>query len=1036
MKTITPILAIFVFTASLAAQTVPPALMVKGKDKSEPLGLSKLDIDVRIFGYVAETSTTMTFYNPSDRVLEGDLYFPLPEGTTVSGYALDIEGKLIDGVAVQKHKAREVFEKIVRQGIDPGLVEWTKGNNFKTRVFPIPAKGSRTIRVDYVTELLGGKRQGTAYHLPLKYKDKISEFRLRVEVIKPDSPPKVTEGDLANFGFEKWRDSYVAEAEKKDFAPVRDLVIALPDVDKQNILVEKAPDGQVYFCIHDFPPIPERRLAVSAPKRVVLYWDASGSRGAVDHQQEIALVKKLVDGFQKQAGGAKVVVELVFLRNDQSKPLEFILPSNNADQIIAALKDVQYDGGTQMGAISPKSGAKTPDFYLLFTDGISNFGKDKARGLDAPVYAISDDATADHAFLRHLAITTGGRYFNLKRVKDDDVVSGIGRSAFSFLAAKAEKGHADEMYPGIPEPITERFTLVGKLTGENATVKIDYGFPGQTSESRTFNLSGNDAVEGTLLRRLWAQKKLADLMVFQKRNEEEIVALGKQHGLVTPFTSLIVLDSLEQYVEHEIAPPQSLPKMREEYMRRVDTLEHQQKKQKQDKLNQVLAMWKERVKWWDKKYKYPKNFKYHDDSKKKEVEGRGQGAGGGFFGGNAPEADAPAEAAPATTARPAMPAQEPLAPEEIVDEEKAPEDAFDERPQGAALGPHNAEAAKKDAKNGKGHGRQPGIVIKPWDPKTPYMKELKAAKADKAFEVYMKNRAKFGDSPAFFLDCADFFAKQGNKELALQVLSNIAELELENPSLLRVLAHRLAQTERFDLAILTFEEVLRLRPEEPQSYRDLALVLARRAQLRMELADTLDKRGKDAKRAKENRARAKAEYARAMDLLNEVVLGEWDGRFPELEVIAIEELNAIIPKAKAAGLKEIPLDKRLQKLMDVDVRIVMTWHADNTDIDLWVIEPSGEQADYSHNRTTIGGLVSSDFTGGYGPEEYMVRRAMPGVYTVKANYYGSGAVKLLGGVTVQMDVFTNFGRENQRRKSVTLRLKEKEETVKIGEIEF
>jgi len=214
------------------------------------------------------------------------------------------------------------------------------------------------------------------------------------------------------------------------------------------------------------------------------------------------------------------------------------------------------------------------------------------------------------------------------------------------------------------------------------------------------------------------------------------------------------------------------------------------------------------------------------------------------------------------------------------------------------------------------------------------------------------------------------------------------------------------------------------------------LVLARRAQLRMELADTLDKRGKDAKRAKENRARAKAEYARAMDLLNEVVLGEWDGRFPELEVIAIEELNAIIPKAKAAGLKEIPLDKRLQKLMDVDVRIVMTWHADNTDIDLWVIEPSGEQADYSHNRTTIGGLVSSDFTGGYGPEEYMVRRAMPGVYTVKANYYGSGAVKLLGGVTVQMDVFTNFGRENQRRKSVTLRLKEKEETVKIGEIEF
>ena len=84
----------------------------------------------------------MTFANPTDRVMEGDLYFPLPQGSTVSGYALDIEGKMVDGVAVEKHKGRQVFEQIVRQGIDPGLIEWTKGNNFKTRVFPIPAKGA------------------------------------------------------------------------------------------------------------------------------------------------------------------------------------------------------------------------------------------------------------------------------------------------------------------------------------------------------------------------------------------------------------------------------------------------------------------------------------------------------------------------------------------------------------------------------------------------------------------------------------------------------------------------------------------------------------------------------------------------------------------------------------------------------------------------------------------------------------------------------------------------------------------------------
>ena len=76
-----------------------------------------------------------------------------------------------------------------------------------------------------------------------------------------------------------------------------------------------------------------------------------------------------------------------------------------------------------------------------------------------------------------------------------------------------------------------------------------------------------------------------------------------------------------------------------------------------------------------------------------------------------------------------------------------------------------------------------------------------------------------------------------------------------------------------------------------------------------------------------------------------------------------------------AGVSSLPVDPRLVKLLDVDVRIILTWDADLTDIDLHVVEPSGETAFYGHNRTVIGGLVSRDFTQGYGPEEYAVRRA-------------------------------------------------------------
>ncbi len=997
MKKSLPLLLVLAFCSALDAQTVPPALMVQVDDRSQPLGLSRVETEVRIFGCVAETTTTMTFYNPMSRVMEGDLYFPLPEGATISGYALDIEGKMVDGVAVQKRKGREVFEKIVRRGIDPGLVEWTKGNNFKTRVFPIPARGTRTVRVQYVTEVIGPQGE-PAYHLPLNFKSKLRAFSLRVEVVKPAAAPRIERGGLANFRFQKWHDSYVAETKLQDVALTEDLTIALPRVHQQNVLVEKADDGQVYFAIHDFPAVPEPKRAVPPPKHVVIYWDASGSRAGGDRQREIGLLKAYFDAWATRRSdraptiGPTINVDLILLRNDVSEPKRLVLAGANPAALIAELQEVRYDGGTQMGSIKPWPGPEKPDFYMLFTDGISNFGVGEPSGLKAPLYIFSADATADHSFLRHLAMTTGGRYFNLKRTPDARVVPAIGQPAYCFLSAEVDGGRVKEPYPAMPQPIAGRFTLVGKLAGKEAKVTLKYGHPGEPSKAeRSFTVAREDAAEGSLLKRLWAQTKLADLMARGKRNEKKIVRLGKEHGLVTPFTSLIVLDSLEQYVEHEIAPPESLPKMRAEYMRQVDTLEYQNRKKKADKLEAVLEMWKARVEWWSTEFKYPKDFKYKE----------------------------PKEGPPA----PPGLEEEP----EAAESEMAP---FEDAPAAPMAFDLDADF---DLLADESPDRQPGIVIKPWDPKSPYMKELKAAKTQDAFAVYVKNRAEYGTSPAFFLDCADYFFEKGDPQLALQVLSNIAELELENPALLRVLGHRLAQKGELDLAILTFEEVLRLRPEEPQSYRDLALVLARRAEdqrIFLKIARLT------AEAARRIERRIRDDYARAVELLGEVVLGEWDERFAEIEVVALVELNGILPKAKAAGVKKIPVDGRLVKLLDVDIRIVMTWDADNTDIDLWVIEPSGEKAFYSHNRTTIGGLVSQDFTGGYGPEEYLVRKAMVGMYKIMANYYGSRATRLQGAVTVQVDVFTNFGRQSQQRKSITVRLKEAEETVTIGEIEF
>ena len=153
MKSFASLVWLLVLSSTVHGQMFAPALMVQEDGHPKPLGLAKLQTEVRVVGAIAETTTTMTFTNPTWNIVEGYLYFPLPEGATVSSYALDIDGTMVDGVAVEKVEARRIFTDLETRRIDPGLVEWTKQNTFQARVFPIPAHGSRRIRVGYVSEL-------------------------------------------------------------------------------------------------------------------------------------------------------------------------------------------------------------------------------------------------------------------------------------------------------------------------------------------------------------------------------------------------------------------------------------------------------------------------------------------------------------------------------------------------------------------------------------------------------------------------------------------------------------------------------------------------------------------------------------------------------------------------------------------------------------------------------------------------------------------------------------------------------------------
>jgi uncharacterized protein YfaP (DUF2135 family) len=56
----------------------------------------------------------------------------------------------------------------------------------------------------------------------------------------------------------------------------------------------------------------------------------------------------------------------------------------------------------------------------------------------------------------------------------------------------------------------------------------------------------------------------------------------------------------------------------------------------------------------------------------------------------------------------------------------------------------------------------------------------------------------------------------------------------------------------------------------------------------------------------------------------------------------------------------------------------MTWNHPGVDLDLHVIDPSGEECYYGHRRTALGGRFSKDFTTGLGPEQFLLKNSTKG----------------------------------------------------------
>ena len=529
---------------------------------------------------------------------------------------------------------------------------------------------------------------------------------------------------------------------------------------------------------------------------------------------------------------------------------------------------------------------------------------------------------------------------------------------------------------------------------------------------------GATAKESRLLATVWASRRMTDLASQADSRKDEFLALGRKYGVAGPGLSLIVLERLDQWLEYKIEPPANLAIHAEWVKRRAaDDDPIAAKKAKAEHEQKLLQYWEERVKWW----KDPK------PPKRTPKSGVFEAANDGAVGSPAPDGSVRRSTgnrylstSAETTA--SFSAEEAAAP--VVEAQ-----ASVGMRAGAAYGGVRRAAAVPAAKakaGTAGSDTAPTVTLKAWDPKTPYIDALKAAPKGEAYKVYLKERDQYAGSPAFYLDCASWFFKAGEKMYAERILSNLAEFKLEDAALWRSMGWRAREAGSYDLAILAFRKVLKMRGEEAQSRRDLALVLM--------------EKGKELS--------AKAELEEAMKLFADAAFnvrtrrsGRRGNDF-QVSVISLEELNGLIswvndvkwPDGKKPAIPEF--DSAYRRDLPVKLRIVMSWDADQTDIDLHVLEPNGEECFYGHRRTAEGGFVSEDVTTGYGPEEYLKKELEEGVYKVMSNYYASHQTALTGATTVTATVYTDWGTAQEKRQVLTLRLDKPKSKHLIGEVKL
>lgn len=534
-------------------------------------------VTVTIEDQVATTRVDQVFLNESRHQMEGVYVFPLPDGATISDFAMWVDGERLSGEMLPADEARHIYEDIVRHQRDPALLEYIGRNTFRARIFPIPPRSEKRVEIEY-SEVLSLDNGLVHYRYPLdteRFSPKpIEEVSIHVEMHSKEAIKAVYspshEIDLDRRGDHNATVGY----EESDVLPETDfdLYYSVAEGDIGLNLLSFAEEGQDGFFLMLLAPRVEVEDAQVIAKDVTLVLDTSGSmRGEKLAQAKVALAFVLDNLHQEDR--FNVIAFSTGVRQFSDRLAE----ASERERARRWVESLEARGGTNINRAMLEAlvgvAPERPSIVIFLTDGLATEGVVKTEDILDNV----DDAAPENARIFTFGVGDDVHTILLDRMARDHrgasayVRPGqsIDEEVSSFYAKVSTPLLSDldidfgriRVEDTYPYPLADLFAgtqivMVGRYRrGGDTTVTLRGVVNGVERAfefgDAYFSQDGGDA----FIPRLWATRKVGYLLnqirLHGESQElvEEIVDLAVRYGIMTPYTSFLVNEDADVFSE-------------------------------------------------------------------------------------------------------------------------------------------------------------------------------------------------------------------------------------------------------------------------------------------------------------------------------------------------------------------------------------------------------------------------------------------------------------------------------------------------------